>query len=374
MYRFKATRRLFGAVSVAALLAACGGGSDAGDSAGLANHDATAVSANGSMESVGGPKGVNNKVRPVVRPGVEAPLDSAPGSADDVPGATDPAGPAAAKRLFASGFENGVALTEPAGERLGDRQLVGSDIAGYNFPMDFWAAPTHWHNWVLSMVGEVSATPVTEYLTASLKTVASRTGAPTRALSLHSRVQSGGGGSQQIVVQNVGMGVEPVMFQRMWVKFDPGTLARAQQAGERLFFQTFWEAIARPDYRIRVGIAYDDEVGLYWKAKGDLMGGADLQWKASLKRVPVVLASHAAPEGWHKVEIWMNRAGGEFKVAIDGQLLAERKSKLTGASGNRVDVLRLMMVHSTAAPLGEVLFDDLELWDAPPPGAWRNGS
>jgi hypothetical protein len=365
MDRIKATRRLIGAVSMAALLAACGGGSDAGDGAGLARHDATAVSANSAIESGGGPKALNNKVKPVVRPGVEAPLDSAPGSADDAPGATNPA-PPLAKQLFATGFENGVALTEPRGDRLGDRQLVGSDIAGYNFPMDFWAAPTHWHSWVLSMVGEVAATPVTDYLTASLKKVTGRTGAPTRALSLHSRVRSGGSGSQQIVVQNVGMAIEPVVFQRMWVKFDAGTLARAQQAGERLFFQTFWEAIARPDYRIRVGIAYDNEVGLYWKAKGDLMDGADLQWKSSLKELPVVLASHAAPEGWHKVEIWMDRAAGQFKVAIDGQVLAERKGGLIGASRNRVDLLRLMMVHSAAAPLGEVLFDELEVWDAPP--------
>ena len=369
MDRFKATRRLLGAVSVAVLLAACGGGSDTGDHSGLARHDATAVSANASVESGGNPKSVN-KVKPVVRPGVEAPLDSAPGSAIDEPGATNPGAPGA-RRLFASGFEQGVALTEPAGERLADRQLVGSDIAGYNFPMDFWASPSHWHNWVLSMVGEVTAAPVTDYLTASLKTVTGRTGAPTRALSLHSRVQSGGGGSQQIVVQNVGLGVEPVVFQRMWVKFDTGTLSRATKAGKRAFFQTFWEAIARPDYRIQIGIAYDDEAGLYWKAKGDFMDGAGSQWKASLKNVPVVLASHAAAEGWHKVEIWMDRANGELEVAIDGQVLAQRQGGLIGASGNRVDVLRMMMVHSAAAPLGEVLFDELEVWDGVPGDAWE---
>src|SRR5690606_16030453 len=123
MDRFKATRRLLGAVSVAVLMAACGGGSDGGNEPGLAAHDATAVSANSQPGSGGGPKAVNNKVNPVVRPGVEAPLDTAPGSADGSPDATDPARPVAT-RLFASGFEQGVALTEPAGDRLGDRQLV----------------------------------------------------------------------------------------------------------------------------------------------------------------------------------------------------------------------------------------------------------
>ena len=39
---------------------------------------------------------------------------------------------------------------------------------------------------------------------------------------------------------------------------------------------------------------------------------------------------------------------------------------VAATQGNRVDVLRLMMIHSATAPLGEVLFDDLELWDAPP--------
>src|SRR5690606_35109327 len=82
MDRFKATRRLLGAISVATLVAACGGGSDVDDGAALGTHDATAVSANPPLAPSGGPKAVNSKVKPVVRPGVEAPLDSAPESAD----------------------------------------------------------------------------------------------------------------------------------------------------------------------------------------------------------------------------------------------------------------------------------------------------
>ena len=39
--------------------------------------------------------------------------------------------------------------------------------------------------------------------------------------------------------------------------------------------------------------------------------------------------------------------------------------------GSRIDQFRMMMVHSGVAPLAEVLFDDLELWDAPPANAWR---
>ena len=61
------------------------------------------------------------------------------------------------------------------------------------------------------------------------------------ALSLHSKVQSGGGGSQAIYVQNVGMGVESVTYQRMWIKFDDATLYRAQVTGADRFHQTFIE-------------------------------------------------------------------------------------------------------------------------------------
>jgi hypothetical protein len=94
-------------------------------------------------------------------------------------------------------------------------------------------------------------------------------------------------------------------------------------------------------------------------------------WQASLKSVPVVMAADSSPNGWHKVEVWMNRPGGEFKVHIDGQQLIDYRGKLMGNSGARVDQLKLAMVYSTVAPVTKALFDDLEIWSSPPADAWR---
>lgn len=360
------------------LLGACG--SDAGDAGGYhgaSYQDATAVSANVDRETL--PKNAVSKVDPVVRRGVEAPLTSTPESGTDTsaglkpgPGAIDDgsAMPAVATKKFASGFESGVALTEPTGLRDGDRYLVGADTSGFAFPVDLWGAPIHWRSWVLSTVGEMTDAPVTDFLTASLKPVAGRNGGWTSALSLHSKVQSGGGGSQSLFVQNAGMEMEPVVYQRMWVKFDESMLERAQAVGSAAFYQVFWEAVARPDYRIRLTVRYDDTVGLYWQAIADLRDDGPPAWVADLTTARVVIAPPSVADGWHKVEVWMDRANGRFKAAIDGKSLVDRTGGLIGESGNRIDTLRMMMVHSLVAPLAEVLFDDLEVWDSPPADAW----
>ena len=88
-----------------------------------------------------------------------------------------------------------------------------------------------------------------------------------------------------------------------------------------------------------------------------------------MNSVPVVLAPRSSPEGWHKVEIWLDQVDGRFKVAIDGQTLVDR-AVMPANTGRRFDTYRMMMVSSTVAPLAEVLFDDLEFWDAPPGDAW----
>ncbi len=363
MDRFKAIRRLLGAVSVAALLPACGSGSDGGTGATL---DATAVSAQSSVEFAER-KGANSKVEPRVRPGAEAPLDSAPDSAGWHEDQTTPKAP---RLLFASGFERGVVLTAPTGDRLENSQLVGSDVAGFSFPVDFWAAPSHTRSWVHTRVVDGRAAPTPEFLSASLKPAVSRSHASTIVLSLQAKAVSEGARTQEIAVQNAGMGSETVVFQRTWVKFDVGTLARARALGRADFVHSIWEATAQPDFRIRVGIGYDDdEARLVWRVQADAMDGNPV-WSGDRETALVHLAPQGSAEGWHRVEIWLNRPDGRFKVAVDGQVLSDRKGPLAGPRGPRIDRFSMMMLGSPAAMLGEVLFDDIELWESPPADAW----
>ena len=367
--------RLASVSAAVSLLAACGSDNGSGsDGHVAASHDATAVSANVPQSAALSAKGATNKVNPVVRPGAEAPLDSTPDTRTNPLPIDRLAPPDTATLKFASGFESGVALTEPTGFRSGNRQLVGTDIAGYAFPMNLSSAPSDWRSGILSTVREVTQAPVTDFLTASIKSVAAHSGGLTNALSLHSKVQSGDCGFQEIAVQNVGMVADASMYQRMWIKFDAATRARAQAAGSTNFDQTFWEATATPDYRIRLNLRYDDSLGLYWQAKTDVpAGGAATAWESDLKTAPVMIAPSTSAEGWHKVEIWIDLTQGRFKVAIDRQVLADRTGDLIGARGDsqkRTGLFKMMMVHSDVAPLAEVLFDDLEIWNTPPANAW----
>ena len=370
---------LLGLVSAAACLSsACGSSSSDGGDHAAAFEDHTAVSANvaGSFPGDGSAdlKGATSKVDPAIRPGVEAPLDSMPDPASAIDLPSEPIDgakpvPAIPTLRFASGFGNGVTLTAPIGFRNGDRYLAGSDDGAHAFPLDLWSTPAGWSSWVLSTVGEVTPAPVTDFLTVSLKNVASRNGGFTTALSLNSAVRSGGGGNQYIAVQEKGLAAEPVMFPRMWVKFDSGLAARAKATGASVFQQTFWEAGA-PDYRMQLKLRHDAAGGLYWQATADRMDGGAPAWQADLKSVPVVMAAAGTAAGWHRVELWMDRPNGHFKVAIDGQVLVDHAGGLPGDSGNRIQLLRPMMFHGGKAQLGEMLFDDLEVWDAPPVDAW----
>ncbi|HVL56600.1 MAG TPA: hypothetical protein VM491_08840, partial [Burkholderiaceae bacterium] len=179
---------------------------------------------------------------------------------------------------------------------------------------------------------------------------------------------------QQTNVKHAYLKREPIVYQRMWVKFDVNTLARAQAVGAPDFFQIFWEIKADPDYRIRLQLEYREGHGLLWQAQGDVLKNARPLWQARLTKVPVVLAPHSSAEGWHKVEVWIDRPGGRFRAAIDGVDLVDRRGPLMGASGNTMSQFMYMVQYSPTSPVSvvtETLFDDLELWDAPPPDAWR---
>jgi hypothetical protein len=279
--------------------------------------------------------------------------------------------PPPAVRQFATGFEAGVSLPASTGHGNADQQPQGSDVSGFEFPLDLWSTPRQWRSWVLSVVGQSTPKPASEYARAEIRTVIGRDGNPTRALALLSLARSPATRVQQITLQNYDLGREPVMYQRMWVKFDQNTLARARAVGPRDFYQIFWEVKAEPDYRLRLQLRYDRGGRLYWHTQGDVLVNADPLWEAKLRSVPVVIAGLNSSKGWHKVEISMDRPRGRFRVSIDGTRLIDYCGNLMGKSGNRVDQLKLMMVYSSVSPLTSTLFDDLEIWSAVPPDAWR---
>lgn len=304
-------------------------------------------------------------------PSPSAPAPSQPPSSE-APTAPAPSSPVStAARQFASGFEAGVSLPAATNYGNSDQQPQGGDVPGYSFPLNLWSTPQQWRSWILSVVGSSTPLRASEYATAQIQTVTGRDGNPTRAMALVSKAKSPSTDVQQITLQNYGMGVEPVMYQRMWVKFGQDTLDRAKSIGSRDFYQIFWEVKAEPDYRLRLQLRYSSDGKLYWHTQGDVLSNANPIWESDLRSVPVVMAPDSSASGWHKVEVWMNRPGGKFKVTIDGSQLIDYSGKLMGNSGNRVDQLKLMMLYSTVSPLTKTLFDDLEIWSSVPSDAWK---
>jgi hypothetical protein len=277
---------------------------------------------------------------------------------------------ATATKLYATKFESPVRVDPVSLYRNADQYVEGQDVSSSRKAFDLWNTPEIYRGWILSVVGSSTPLKSSSYIENKIKTVTSRTGGSTRALSLNSKAKSPSTGVQQVALQNAYPGVEPVMYQRMWVKFDTDLLSRARSIGSRDFWQMFWEVKAEPDYRIRLQLQYSDSGGLYWQVQGDKLTSATPLWSSTLKNVPVKLASHSSASGWHKIEIWMNRPGGRFKAAIDGVVLVDRTGKLMGASGRKIDQFKMAMVYSNS-PLTEMLVDDLEFWTSPPSDAWK---
>ncbi|MBA3478271.1 MAG: hypothetical protein H0T52_07735, partial [Lautropia sp.] len=111
------------------LSSACGSSGSQSESAdGSADSVPMAVSASPQPAGAATTKDLS-KVEPVVRPGAERPLDSAP----------DRISKHAGKRLFATGFEDGVSLQRDGNSPY--QQLVGNDGSGYSFPIGLSGAP-----------------------------------------------------------------------------------------------------------------------------------------------------------------------------------------------------------------------------------------
>lgn len=284
-----------------------------------------------------------------------------------------------AVRLWASGFEDGVTISgAQTGTGNSDQYVRGGDVSPWLAdPPNLWSTAQSQRFYILSVTGNGLPSGVTrDYIQNSIKGVTSRGGTHSRALSLHIKQDSPLTSVEQTKLQQVGSAEEAVYYQRMWVKFSEDTLARAIAATSTHFFQIFWEVKANPDYRIRCELRFNG-TDLVWFTQADILTNAVPLWSATLDTVPVVLAPHDSRLGWHQVEIYLNRPAAIYRVAIDGEELINRTTgTLYGATGSRLDENKHLMFYSLLpGPVvtGEILCDDIEIYDKPPAGAWAPG-
>jgi hypothetical protein len=291
--------------------------------------------------------------------------------------------PAAAVIFDAEEFVN-ASITAASGNASQDRYIRGG-----NFNTPLFATNTIYQWWELAIVGASLPNPAASYAETTFKTVMGRGGSNLRVMSASLKADSPNSAVEQIRLteyQTAGLPtstrVEPVFYQRMWVKFDERTLSRAQRVGQASFYHMFWEVKAEPDYRLRLQLQYDG-VKLYWVAATDVLTNTTHIHATLTKDVNVILAPHSSAAGWHKVEVYMNRPAGVWRVAIDGVTFMNLSgANLMGASGNIANFPAFTQNYVPAAmnsgfvndAPAEILFSGLRLWNMPPADAWSAGT
>ena len=281
----------------------------------------------------------------------------------------------------------GVSITPDQGTATGN---LDQHLAGGPFDANLFSNPAELdaYRWYLLFnSGSGNPLPVSNYGGAYFENVIDRAGNGKRVLSFavssdvpqtsdeHIRLAD----YQSAGVAGVGGRVEPVFYQREWIKFDANTLARAQRVGQTDFFQTFWEMKCEPDFRFRVRLQYNG-TKLYWRAHDDVLTSATPIHSGSNTTVDVVLAADSSEDGWHKFEVFIDRPNGVWRAAIDGvdiiNLNLGPGTGLFGASGNAMNFPMFMQLHSAGAvpfsgdgPM-KLMTVGLELWDKPPADAW----
>lgn len=292
---------------------------------------------------------------------------------------------AAATVIFDAQEFASASITAASGNTDQDRYIRGGP-----FNTALFATNSIYQWWERAVVGSGLPQPGATYAETSFKTVMGRGGSNLRVMSASIKADSPGTAVEQIRLTEYqtqglpGAGrVEPVFYQRMWVKFDERELSRAQRVGSANFYHMFWEVRCEPDYRLRLQLQYDG-TKLYWVAFDDRLSDATPIHMSFTKTVNVTLAPHSSAAGWHRVEIYLNRPQGVWRAAVDGIDIINLSlgiNSLLGVSGNIANYPAFTQNYCASsvnaqftqdAP-AEILFSGLKLWDRPPIDAWQAG-
>lgn len=287
-----------------------------------------------------------------------------------------------ATRLLSWNDGAGVRVVAPEGSSL-DGYLRGGD-----FDRPIWASDDVW-SWYMLHITE-GGSPTEDFARVTLPLLPDRDAAPATVLKMALLADAPGTTVEQIEFleqQSAGRAgeadenfpahtlVEPVFYQRQWIKFSPDTRTRAAAIGERDFYQIFWEMKAEPDYRLRVQLSYSDAIGLVIRAHDDVLSNA-VPVHVDSGPVPVGTIEMAPEDislGWHLFEVWVDRTRGDesrWRVRFNGVDVLDYTGTLMGESGNIMGTAMLVQLYSDVTDLQSSpfyqLIDDMEIWDAPP--------
>ncbi len=317
----------------------------------------------------------------------------APTPAEPAPGAS-PA-PSGAKLLFRSGFDGGSLSLLPPANCWGTgcwQDLVGLDsLTNFSWPGDVWGGGGK----LLMLSSPVSTNAATmgDYMFNRLERVTAHDGRDSTALFQQITKNANGTAS---------MGTSPMqnefvfmpkresgdMYVSYWMKLQPDLVEKMNNlpAGPgiagggtwRAIFalktggQTTWgEAADNGDYRIEAYVMTYGGGQPYWVLLGDANagGGAPVvnEWRVENRNVRVPVGE------WFKFEIfWHRSAGADGRVwmAIDGQVVADRRGANMGAWNMPINRVMAPLLYSGSAMPVYQWVDEVEVWDGfPSPGS-----
>jgi predicted xylan-binding protein with Ca-dependent carbohydrate-binding module len=269
-----------------------------------------------------------------------------------------------AKLLFASGFENGVALDAPG---AGNQGLSGADsTTGFAWPPSVWGGGAALQLLDGSFINRI-------------ETVIGHDGTPTHALFQSVTGASGGDAQDPLVfTPTATLAQEGDLYSSEWVKFQPDLATQLFPGQDSSGNWGNWRALFEwktggqganygGDYRVKVSVDMDNSGHLFWSSAGDnnANGPYPFQtfWQTDNHTVPVVAGQ------WFHLETFTHRsagADGEFWAKIDGQTIVDHQGPNIGVHGDPINRVMLAQDYTGGHLPASQWVDDVQLWDGAP--------
>lgn len=280
------------------------------------------------------------------------------------------------KLLFRSGFEQGVSLTaiEKRGSESGRywQSLQGTDtVSGYSWPLadndELNLIRSYFY--ILVVGSDVPDVPsLGQYFNNSLQRVTGYNGKATRALYMQEYVHTSSSQAWLYLNPETDKDVKS-LYYRFRMRYDNTLLQEMPDPGWNNF--TFFKTVAT-DYRVEPAIKHING-DLFWTVKGDYVpSGVDAHpgtnaYEDGLAWGPLDNHDYPVPIGqWFTVEIYWNRSDGldgRYFWAVNGHVIADYHGPLKRKEN--IDRIGLFGLYNRGSNQSK-MFDDLEIWDAPP--------
>ena len=258
------------------------------------------------------------------------------------------------KLLFASGFEEGVYLTEPTGEeaeQYGDYLMIkGTDIqTGFSFPISILGSPMAGLHYVDDDDHKA--------VEAQLQKVIGHNGDTTTALFLKENYNTGVTQFPYEIL-DVEEGTSD-LYIKFWLKLD--SVSYDQDDSWRAIFEYKTKGYAQGlGYRL-IAYVYTDQAGHpYWHFQGDRNPQHPI-WEIDNFDIPV-------PQNeWFMTEFYWHWSQGDDGISlwkINGQVVGEHHGPTTRLS-QPIDFIMLFQIYGDANPKWQWI-DDIEIWNTVP--------